>query len=134
MSFPFDNFDVSPSYRTPNPTNFHPHEPCSHYSSPYDSLGDCPHWRQFSNFSHKQMNTSFSSPRFESNSNFYNPDWSNHSDFSWQAHVTEIMLPKLTNCTILIIRNSTTNFLHIHHMTILLSNLLWKKLLRNSWN
>jgi hypothetical protein len=31
------------------------------------------------------MNTNFSSPMYDSNSNFYNPDWSNHSDFSWQA-------------------------------------------------
>jgi hypothetical protein len=31
------------------------------------------------------MNTNFSSPGFESNSNFYNLDWSNHLDFSWQA-------------------------------------------------
>jgi hypothetical protein len=81
MSLPFNYFDVSPSGRTPNPINFHPHEPCSHCSSPYHSLGDCPHWGQFSNFSHEQLNTSFSSPGFESVSNFYNPDWSNHSDF-----------------------------------------------------
>jgi hypothetical protein len=31
------------------------------------------------------MNTNFSSPGFDSNSNFYNPDWSDHPDFSWQA-------------------------------------------------
>jgi hypothetical protein len=31
------------------------------------------------------MNTNFSSPGFDSNSNFYHRDWSNHSDFSWQA-------------------------------------------------
>jgi hypothetical protein len=94
MSLPFDNFDVSPSCRTQNPTNFHPHEPCSHCSSPYHSLGDCPHWGQFSNFSHEQLNTSFSSPGFESNSNFYNPDWSNQSDFSWQAHATGNLAPQ----------------------------------------
>jgi hypothetical protein len=82
MSLPFNNFDVFPSCRMPNPTNFYPHESCSHYSSPYHSLGDYPHWGQFSNFSHEQMNTNFSSLGFESNSNFYNPDWSNHSDFS----------------------------------------------------
>jgi hypothetical protein len=40
------------------------------------------------------MNTSFSSPGFESNSNFYNPDWSNHSDFSWQALATENYAPQ----------------------------------------
>jgi hypothetical protein len=31
------------------------------------------------------MNTNFSSPKFDSNSDFYNSDWSNHPDFSWQA-------------------------------------------------
>jgi hypothetical protein len=35
------------------------------------------------------MNTSFFNPGFESNSNFYNSDWSNHPDFSWQAHAKE---------------------------------------------
>jgi hypothetical protein len=88
MSLPFDICDVSP-------TNFHPHEPCSHCSSPYHSLGDCPHWGQFSNFSNEQLNTSFSSPGFESNSNFYNPDWSNHSDFSWHDHATEDFAPQV---------------------------------------
>jgi hypothetical protein len=33
------------------------------------------------------MNTNFSSPGFDSNSNVYNPKWSNHFDFSWQAQV-----------------------------------------------
>jgi hypothetical protein len=95
MSLPFNYFNVFPSCRTPNPTNFHPHELCSHCSNPYHSLGDCPHWGQFSNFSHEQMNTSFSSPGFESNSNFYNPDWSNHSDFSWHAHAMGNYAPKV---------------------------------------
>jgi hypothetical protein len=40
------------------------------------------------------MNTNFSSPRFESNSNFYNPDWSYHSDFLWQAHATGNYAPQ----------------------------------------
>jgi exonuclease VII small subunit len=40
------------------------------------------------------MNTSFSSPGFESNSNFYNLDWRNHSDFSWHAHATENFAPQ----------------------------------------
>jgi hypothetical protein len=88
MSFPFDIYDVSP-------TNFHSHEPCSHCSSPYHYLGDCPHWGQFSNFSNEQLNTNFSSPGFESNSNFYNPDWSNHSDFSWHDHATENFAPQV---------------------------------------
>jgi hypothetical protein len=88
MSLPFDIYDVYP-------TTLHPHEPCSHYSSPYHSLDDCPHWGQFSNFSYEQLNTSFSNPRFESNSNFYNPDWSNHSNFSWHDHATENFAPKV---------------------------------------
>jgi hypothetical protein len=95
MSLLFNYFNISPSCRTPNPTNFYPHEPCSHCSSPYHSLGDCLHWGQFSNFSHEQMNTSFSSPRFESNSNFYNPDWNNHPDFLWQAHATKNYAPQV---------------------------------------
>jgi exonuclease VII small subunit len=40
------------------------------------------------------MNTSFSNPGFESNSNFYNPDWSNHSDFLWHAHAMENFAPQ----------------------------------------
>jgi hypothetical protein len=95
MSLPFNYFNVSPSCRTPNPTNFYPHEPCSHCSSPYHSISDCPHWGQFSNFSHEQLNTSFSSPGFELNSNFYNPDWSNHYDFSWHDHAMENFAPQV---------------------------------------
>jgi hypothetical protein len=95
MSLPFNYFDVSPSGRTPNPINLHPHEPCSHCFSPYHSLGDCLHWRQFSNFSNEQLNTSFSSLAFESNSNFYNPDWSNHFDFSWHDHAMKNFSPQV---------------------------------------
>jgi hypothetical protein len=86
MSLPFDNYDVSPSCRTPNPTNLHPHELCLECSSPYHNSGDCPHWGQFSNFSYGQLNTNFSSLGSELNSNFYNLDWNNHSNSSWQAH------------------------------------------------
>jgi hypothetical protein len=32
------------------------------------------------------MNINFSNSGFKLNSNFYTPDWSNHYDFSWQAH------------------------------------------------
>jgi hypothetical protein len=95
MSLSFNYFNVFPSCRMPNPINFYPHKLCSHCSSPYHSLGDCPHWGQFSNFSHEQMNTSFSSLGFESNSNFYNPNWNNHPDFSWQAHATENYAPQV---------------------------------------
>jgi hypothetical protein len=41
------------------------------------------------------MNTSFSSPGFESNSNFYNSVWSNYPDFLWQAHATESYAPQV---------------------------------------
>jgi hypothetical protein len=41
------------------------------------------------------MNTSFSSPRFELNSIFYNPDWNNHPNFSWQAHATKNYAPQV---------------------------------------
>jgi hypothetical protein len=95
MNLPFNYFNVSPSGRTTNPTKFYPHESCSHCSSPYHSLGDCPHWGQFSNFSNEQLNTSFFSPGFESNSNFYSPDWSNHPDFSWQAHAMKNYAPQV---------------------------------------
>jgi hypothetical protein len=40
---------------------------------------------QFSNSSYEQMNTSFSNSGCDSNFNFYNPDWSNQSDFTWSA-------------------------------------------------
>jgi hypothetical protein len=40
------------------------------------------------------MNINFSSSRFELNSNFYTPDWSNHSDFSWHAHATGNYAPQ----------------------------------------
>jgi hypothetical protein len=39
------------------------------------------------------MNTIFSSFGFESNSIFYNPNLSNHSDFSWHAHAAENFAP-----------------------------------------
>jgi hypothetical protein len=41
------------------------------------------------------MNTNFSSPGFESNSNFYNSDRSNYPDFLWQAHATENYAPQV---------------------------------------
>jgi hypothetical protein len=41
------------------------------------------------------LNTIFSSPGFESNSNFYNLDWSNHSDFSWHDHALENFAPQV---------------------------------------
>jgi len=65
--------------------NYHPYGPCSCCSDPHHCAGNCPSSGQFYNFPYEQMNTNFSSPGFDSNSNFYNPDWRNHSDFSWQA-------------------------------------------------
>jgi hypothetical protein len=92
MNFLFGNFYASHSGRMPNPTdypqNFHPHGPCSYCSNPFHSSGNCPSWGQFFNFSHEHININFSSLRFELNSNFYTPNWSNHSDFSWQTHAT----------------------------------------------
>jgi uncharacterized coiled-coil protein SlyX len=80
---------ASPSGRTPSPTNyphnFYPHESCLYCSDPYHSASNCPSWGQFCNLSYEQMNTNFSSPEFDSNSNCYNSDWSNHPNFSWQA-------------------------------------------------
>jgi hypothetical protein len=88
---------VSPSGRTPAPTNythnFYPHKPCSYCFNLYHHVSDCLASRQFSNSSWEQMNTNFSSPRFKSNSNFYNSDWSNHSNFSWQTQATRNYAP-----------------------------------------
>jgi hypothetical protein len=98
MSLPFSNFNVSTGYRTPNPTNYpknlHPHAQCLCCSSPYHSSGDCPHWRQFFNFSYGQINTNFSSQGFESYSNSYTSNRNNHSNVSWYAHATENFAPQ----------------------------------------
>jgi hypothetical protein len=65
--------------------NYHPYGPCSYCSDPYHSASNCPSRGQFYNPSYEQMNTNFSSLGFDSNYNFYNPDWRNHSNFSWQT-------------------------------------------------
>jgi hypothetical protein len=92
MNFSFDNFNVSPSCRTPVPTNYpknlHPRELCLCYSNPCHSSGDCLLWGLFFNFSYGQINTNFSSQGFESYSNSYTLNWNNHSDFAWYAHAT----------------------------------------------
>jgi len=62
--------------------NCHPYEPCSYCSNPYHSTSYCLSRGQFYIFSYEQINTNFS------NSSFYNPYWSNDSDFSWQAQAT----------------------------------------------
>jgi hypothetical protein len=46
------------------------------------------------NFSYEQMNISFSNPGCDSNSNFYNLDWSNQFDFLWPAQATENYAPQ----------------------------------------
>jgi hypothetical protein len=104
MNFSFDNYGnfyaqhTSLSGRTPAPTNyphnFYPHKPCSYCSNPYHNSSNCSSWGQLSNFSYEPLNINFSSPGFESNSNFYNSDWSNHFDFSWQAQATENYTPQ----------------------------------------
>jgi hypothetical protein len=88
----YSNFyaqDAPSNGRTPAPTNythnFYPHKPCSYCFNLYHHISDCLASRQFSNSSCEQINTNFSNLRFNSNSNFYNPDWSNHSDFLWQT-------------------------------------------------
>jgi len=40
------------------------------------------------------MNSNLSNLGFDSNSNFYNSDWSNHSDFSWKAQATGNYAPQ----------------------------------------
>ena len=122
----FNNFNVFPSCRTPTPTNypenFNPHEPCSHCSNPYHSLGDCPHWGQFSNFSHEQMNTNFSNSGSELNSNFTPQTGATILISRGKLMLREIMLPNLLNCITLNIRSSIIHLPFLHHMTILLSN------------
>jgi hypothetical protein len=92
MSLPFNNFYVSHSGRMPKstnyPQNFHSHGPCSYCFNPYHNLGNCPSWGQRSNFLYGRMNTNSSSSGFESNSNIYTPNWSNHFEFSGQALAT----------------------------------------------
>jgi hypothetical protein len=78
----------------------HPYGPCSYYSNLYHSSNNCLSYGQVCNFSYEQMNINVSSLGFESNLNFYNLDWSNHTDFSWQAQV---------------MRNCAPQFHELHH-------------------
>ena len=130
MNFPVGNFYTSHSGRMPNPTNylqnFHSHGPCSYCSNSFHSSSNCPSWGQFSNFSHEQMNTNFFSPGYESNSK------GNYA--CGKLMLWEIMLPNLMDCTILYIRSPIIHLPILHHTTILLNNLRWKKLSRNSCN
>jgi hypothetical protein len=104
MNFPFDDFNnfsvqhASHSCRVlvaiNYPQIFHSHGPCSYCSNPYHSSSNFSSWGQRSNFLDEQMNINFSCLRFELDSNFYNQDWSNHSDFSWQAQAMENYAPQ----------------------------------------
>jgi hypothetical protein len=78
-------FKAARSTPTHSSHTYTPHKSCSYCSNPYHCSSNCPSWGQLSNFSYEQMNTSFSYPGCDSNSNFYNPNWSNQSDFSWSA-------------------------------------------------
>jgi hypothetical protein len=81
----FYQFKAARSTPTHFSHTYTPHKSCSYCSNPYHCSSNCPSKGQLSNFSYEQMNTSFSNPGCDSNSNFYNPDWSNQSDFSWSA-------------------------------------------------
>jgi hypothetical protein len=71
--------------KTHSSHTYTPHKSCSYCSNPYHCSSNCPSWGQLYNFSYEQMNTSFSYPGCDSNFNFYNPNWSNQSDFSWST-------------------------------------------------
>jgi hypothetical protein len=90
----FYQFKAARSTPTHFSHTYTPHKPCSYCSNPYHCSSNCPSWGQFSNSSHEQMNTSFSNPGCYSNFNFYNPDWSNQSDFSWQVQTTGNYAPQ----------------------------------------
>jgi hypothetical protein len=81
-----------------SPTHFShtyiPHKTCSYCFNPYHSDNNCSSWGQFSNFSYEYMNTSFSNPGCDSNSNFYNLNWSNQSNFSWLVQSTGNYAPQ----------------------------------------
>jgi hypothetical protein len=81
----FYQFKAARSTPTHFSHTYTPHKSCSYCSNPYHCSSNCPSWGQFSNSSYEQMNISFSYPGCDSNSNFYNSNWSNQSDFSWSA-------------------------------------------------
>jgi hypothetical protein len=81
----FYQFKAARSTPTHSSYTYTPHKSCSYCSNPYHCSSNCPSWGQLSNFSYGQMNTSFSYLGCDSNSNFYNPNWNNQSDFSWPA-------------------------------------------------
>jgi hypothetical protein len=90
----FDQIKATRSTLTHFSHTYTTHKPCSYCSNPYHSDNNCPSWGQFSNFSYKQMNTSFSNSGCDSNFNFYNPNWSNQSNFSWSAQTTGNYAPQ----------------------------------------
>jgi hypothetical protein len=89
-----DQLVVARSTSTYFSHTYTPHKPYSYCSNPYYSDNNFQSWGQFSNFSYEQINTSFSNPGCDSNSNFYNLDWSNKSDFSWSARTTGNYAPQ----------------------------------------
>jgi hypothetical protein len=90
----FYQFKAARSTPTHSSHTYTPHKSCSYCFNPYHCSSNCPSKGQFSNSSYEQMNTSFSNPGCDSNSNFYNPDWSNQSDFTWSAQTTRNYAPK----------------------------------------
>jgi hypothetical protein len=76
------------------------------------------------------MNINFSNSGSKLNSNFYTPGWSTIFISRGKFMLWEIMLPSLMDCTILNIHSLIIHLPILHHMTILLSNLHWKKLFK----
>jgi hypothetical protein len=103
----FDQIKATRSTLTHFSHTYTTHKPCSYCSNPYHSDNNCPSWGQFSNFLYKQMNTSFSNSGCDLNCNFYNPNWSNQSNFSWSAQT---------------IGNYTPQFQDLHHSNYLQFN------------
>jgi hypothetical protein len=90
----FYKFKAARSALTHFSQTYTPHQSCLYCSNPYHCSSNCPSKGQLSNFSYEQMNTSFSNPGYDSNSNFYHPDWSNQFNFSWSAQTTRNYAPQ----------------------------------------
>jgi hypothetical protein len=78
----FYKFKAARSTSTHFSQTYTPHQSCLYCFNPYHCSSNCPSKGQLSNFSYEQMNTSLSNPGYDSNSNFFHPDWSNQFDFS----------------------------------------------------
>jgi hypothetical protein len=90
----FYKFKAARSTLTHFSHTYTPHKSCSYCSNHYHCSSNCPSKGQLPNFSYEQMNISFSYPGCDSNSNFYNPNWSNQSDFSWSAQTIGNYVPQ----------------------------------------